>query len=174
MNRLHIVGHAGDSLAHRRQIEKPHRQALDVLKQLPAHFIDDALAYFLQQDLYPVGADTQRGEYTDIFYRRQQHSGKPLPHRLAGRIVPGNVQINGVSGDDGLVQLQSGQCQHQRQAHHHDLPMGLEVGEHPQHRVSLVVNVGQLLRLFVKQAHSAAPPSSLSCFSSCCLSWMLR
>lgn len=170
VDRLHVVGDAGDDLSHRGQIEKPHGQALHVFKELPAHLIDDLLSRPLQQqELDPVAHEQSR-QKGHVLPRRDKHAGKALLHRLAGGVVPGDIEVDGVPGEDRLVEFQSGDGQHQRQAERHGPHVGLHVGEHPQHRAALIVDVGGLLCFFVQQTHAYSPPSSRSCFSSCCLS----
>ena len=172
MDRLHVVGDPGDDLAHRGEIKKAHGEALDVLKELPAHGVDDLLASLLQQqELGPV-AHKQDRQYGHILPRCGQYAHEPLLHRLPGGVAPIDEEINGVAGEDGLVELQRRDSQRQNQTRRHGCHVGPQVGEHPHHGVATVVDV--LLCLFEKQLHASSPPSSRSCFSSCCLSWMLR
>ena len=84
VDRLHVVGDPGDDLAHRGEIKKAHGEALDVLKELPAHGVDDLLARLLQQqELGPVAHKQQR-QHGHILPRRGQYAHKPLLHRLPG------------------------------------------------------------------------------------------
>ena len=172
MDRLHVVGDPGDDLSNRGQVEKAHGQALDVLEELPTHFIDNALPHPLEEVHHPVVTDEGDQQRQGIFAGGEQEAGEPLLHRLAGGVIPRDEEVDGVAGQHGPVQLQSGQDQHQQQADCNGLDMGLEVGEHPGHDLALVVDVRQILFPSAKQLHDAFPPSSCSCFSSCCLSWM--
>ena len=52
VDRLHVVGDAGDDLAHGRDVKEAHRQALHMREQVVAHAVDDVLAHLLHHQVW--------------------------------------------------------------------------------------------------------------------------
>ena len=170
---FYVVGHTGHDLTHRSQIEETHGQAFHMGEHLITDLVNDLLSRLLQDQILYTITDEQDDQNHHIHNGSLYDTLESQIHHLTGSKITGNVQVNGITNDDGLVQLHGSHHQHHQEAKQDLRHIGLSIRKHAHNGIAFIMNVGSFLFFLSKQTHSGSPPSSFNCFSNCCFTKML-